>query len=121
MNYIRIPYSLTKVGLHALPNAVLVLESYSPLADKYPKNRYIYWDGNGPLEKLEERVASHQKKQKRAGKLAVSLFSLFLAFGIAMLAGLFLKNTRVLTIGWIGAAFFGVIIFIWIKKDSKKN
>ena len=121
MNYIRIPFSLMKVGLNALPDAVLVLESYSPLADKYPKSRYVYWDGDEPLEKLEERVSARQKKRKKAGPLAVGLFALFLLFGIVMIAGLLLKNARVLTIGWIGTALFGIIIFAWIKTDQKRK
>ena len=121
MSYIRIPSSLTTTGLNALPGAILVLESYSPLAGKYRRDRYIYRDGNESIEKLEERVAACRKKQKRSGRLAVGLFTLFLLFGIIMMAGLLLKNTQVLTVGWIGAAFFGIIMFALIKADSSKN
>ena len=49
------------------------------------------------------------------------LVSLAAVFGFTMIAGLFLKNTQVLTIGWVGFAFFFIIFFILIKADEKKN
>ena len=121
MSYIRIPASLTKVGLKALPGTVLILPPYSPLAARYPKNRYVYWDEKESLEKLEERISARRKEQKRTAGLAIGLFSLFALFGVVMLAGLFLKNTKVLTIGWIGTALFGIILLIRVRMDQKKK
>lgn len=119
MSYIRIPPSVKKTGLHALPDAMLVLPSYSPLAASCRQGRYVYWDGTEPLEKLEERIASLEKNRRKKNRMALIPAALFFVFGFTMMAGLFLRNTQVLTIGWIGTAAFGIIMAVIIRRDKR--
>ena len=121
LNYIVIPTTLKKTGFNALTAGMLVLPPRSPLAASYRKDRYIYWDGKEPVEQLEERIAACKLKQKKHSRLVLCVVGLFFLFGFTMMAGLLLKIPRVLTVGWIGTAAFGIVIALMIRQDNQKN
>lgn len=119
VTYIMLPSTLKKIGLNALPEkAALVVGSYSPLIHSLNQSRIVYWDGSEPSDELETKVAKKQKSRAKISAFAVCVYSGFLLFGMLMMVGLFIKNTQMLIAGWIGMAFFGVIMAIMIKKGK---
>jgi len=74
-----------------------------------------------PREKLEEKVARKLKRRAKTARAVIFAYAGFLLFGLTMMAGLFIKNTQVLTVGWVGMVLFGVIMTFIMKTGNKKK